>query len=483
MLREKDAVIRRAMIIFDGLIITSSFLLAYILRQKFHVFYKLDLIPSVQVVSRMRGSISDYMVILFFAVPLWCMMLYWNGMYRSMRTKTLLEALWIIIKASFFAIVALGAVVFLFKLQFISRVFFAIFVILNAIFLLLEKTAVFSFMHYARRRGFNYRRIIVVGTGRRAANFVDRINRHPEWGLRTFGLIDDAEGPLGKTVKGVEVIGHLGDIEDILHRASIDEVVFVVPRSRLTYVEGAVHVCETEGIRATIAVDLFDLKIARLQQSELDGIPLLRFETTLAEEWQLFIKRTIDIIVSGLALILLSPLFLIVSALIKLTSPGPVLFAQKRVGLNGRRFLLYKFRTMHEGSHKKLSEFSALNEMKGPIFKIKDDPRITPLGKMLRKTSIDELPQLFNVFMGCMSLVGPRPPLPREVAQYKPWQRRRLSMRPGITCLWQISGRNNINFDEWVKLDLKYLDNWSLWLDFKILIKTIPAALFGVGAY
>ena len=263
----------------------------------------------------------------------------------------------------------------------------------------------------------------------------------------------------------------------------IDEVVFVVPRLRLNHMENAINACETEGVKATIAVDLFDLKIARSRQTELDGIPLLTFETTIAKEWQLFVKRAMDIVISGLAIILLSPVLIIGATLIKLTSPGPVMFKQKRVSLNGRKFVLHKFRTMYKGAHKEQLELRANNEMKGPVFKMKKDPRITPVGRILRKFSIDELPQLFNVFVGHMSLIGPRPLPTYEVEEFEPWQRRRLSMRPGITCLWQVNGRNKIDFEEWMKWDLEYLDNWSLWLDFKILLKTIPVVLFGIGAY
>ena len=187
---------------------------------------------------------------------------------------------------------------------------------------------------------------------------------------------------------------------------------------------------------------------------------------------------------SGLAIILLSPLYLIIAGLIKLTSPGPVLFIQKRVGLNNRKFVLFKFRTMYKDAQERRSELQNLNEMDGPVFKIKNDPRVTSVGRFLRKFSIDEFPQLFNVLFGRMSLVGPRPPIPKEVREYDAWQRRRLSMRPGLTCLWQVNGRNGkVNFNEWMKLDLDYLDNWSLWLDFKILTKTIPVVLLGIGAY
>jgi len=338
-------------------------------------------------------------------------------------------------------------------------------------------------MHYTRRRGLNYRRLLVVGTGNRAADFIKKIQNHPEWGFQILGAIDDEPDREFEKGKDIEIIGSLKDLSQILHRHAIDEVIFVVPRLRLSHIEDAVCACEIEGVKATIVADLFDLKIARSRLRDIDGIPLITFETNVAEEWQIFIKRIIDIAISGLSIILLSPLLLILAILIKLTSSGPVLFKQERLGLNGRKFVLYKFRTMYTGTQRKLSEVDVFNEMDGPDFKEKKVKCITLVGKILRKFSIDELPQLFNVFIGHMSLIGPRPSVSEEVAQYKPWQRRRLSMRPGITGLWQVSGRNKIAFSEWMKLDLEYLDKWSLRLDFKILIKTIPAVLFGIGAY
>jgi len=233
-----------------------------------------------------------------------------------------------------------------------------------------------------------------------------------------------------------------------------------------------------------VALDLFDLKIARARQTELDNIPFITFETAPSHQWQLFMKRLIDLFISGLGIILLSIPLLAVALLIRLTSKGPALFLQKRIGLNGRKFVLFKFRTMQADAQRRRAKLESLNMMNGPVFKMKDDPRITGLGKFLRKFSIDELPQLLNVFRGEMSLVGPRPAVYKEVLQYEHWQRRRLSMRPGITCLWQVSGRNKIaDFSEWMKLDLQYVDSWSLWLDFKILMQTIPVVIFGIGAH
>ncbi len=483
MLREKDAVIRRAIIVLDGFIVAMACFIAFALRYRFRIFHKLNLVDPSRAVTDVFMSPNDYFVVFFFLIMLWCGTLYLNGTYRSLRTKTPRKFAWIIAKSAILTFVVFGSLVFVFKLKYISRLFFIAFMIISTGSILIEKMLILSIVRYIRKRGYNYKRLLIIGTGKRAVNFINRIKNHPEWGIRVSGIIDDAATHLGKVINGIKVVGKLEDISGILHKFSIDEAVFVVPRSRLNYIEKAIKTCETEGIKATIAVDLFDMKLARSHLTELDGIPLVTFETTIAEEWQLFTKRAIDLIVSTSALIALSPIFILTAILIKITSPGPIMYRQERVGLNGRKFLIYKFRTMYKGAHKRLSEIAALNEMEGPIFKIKNDPRITPVGRVLRKFSIDELPQFFNVFMGYMSLVGPRPPLPNEVRQYEPWQRRRLSMRPGLTCLWQVSGRNKVDFNEWMELDLKYLDNWSIGLDFKILIKTIPVVLFGVGAY
>jgi exopolysaccharide biosynthesis polyprenyl glycosylphosphotransferase len=347
----------------------------------------------------------------------------------------------------------------------------------------LEKSIIFMSSHYLRRQGLNTRRLLIVGTGKRAIQFIKRVDQHPEWGFEFLGAIDDEPSRGIRQVGRLKVIGTLEDIPNIFHRDAIDEVVFLVPRSRLNSLQGAIDDCETEGVVVTVAVDLFDTKLARSSVAELDGLPLLHFRTTRAKEWELLVKRLFDFTASGLGIIVLSPLFLVMAFLIKVTSKGPVFFKQNRLGLAGRRFTLYKFRTMRQGAHDVLSGVADLNVMTTPEFKVKKTAWITPVGRFMRKFSIDELPQLINVFVGHMSVVGPRPTVPDEVEKYKDWQRRRFSMKPGITCLWQVNGRNNIAFEEWMKLDLEYLDNWSLWLDAKILLKTVPVVLFGIGAY
>lgn len=468
MLKEKEVVVRRFLIFVDVCILVLAYLFSFLLGR---------------LLAESPVPLLKYWLTLVFAIPYWCLALYANSMYQSIRTRTYLEILWAVVKSAAVTFLLLGTFIFLFKLTFVSRLFFITFMAFSLFFIWLEKTAIFMSSHYVRRQGLNTRRLLIVGTGRRAEEFIKRVDKHPEWGFEILGAIDDEPGRGVHKVGRLEAIGTLDDIPRIFHRDAIDEVVFVVPRSRLNSLQGAIDDCETEGVAVNVAVDLFDTKLARSSVTELDGLPLLRFRTTVAKEWELLIKRLFDFAASGLGLLVLSPLFLVMAILIRVTSKGPVFFKQNRLGLAGRRFTLLKFRTMRLGAHDVLSEVTDLNSMTTPEFKEKKTRWITPVGRFMRKFSIDELPQLINVFVGHMSIVGPRPTVPDEVEKYKDWQRRRFSMKPGITCLWQVNGRNNIAFEDWMKLDLEYLDNWSLWLDAKILMKTVPVVLFGIGAY
>jgi exopolysaccharide biosynthesis polyprenyl glycosylphosphotransferase len=468
MLNEKEAVRRRFLIFCDICVLVLAYVFALLANN---------------LLSPPAMPLLKYWAALAFAIPYWLLALYANGMYLSMRTRSYLEILWAVVKAGIVTFLLLGTVLFLFKLQFMSRLFFMLLMGFSFVFIWLEKTAIFMSSHYVRRQGLNTRRLLIVGTGKRADEFVKRVDKHPEWGFEILGAIDDEPGRGITRVGRLEVLGNLEDIPKIFHRDAVDEVVFVVPRSRLNSLQGAYEDCETEGVGVTVAVDLFDTKLARSSVAELDGMPLLHFKTTHAKEWELLVKRLFDFGAAGLGVLVLSPLFLIMAILIKVTSKGPVFFKQNRLGLAGRRFTLYKFRTMRQGAHDVLSEVPDLESMTTPEFREKKTSWITPVGRFMRKFSIDELPQLLNVFVGHMSIVGPRPTVPDEVDKYKDWQRRRFSMKPGITCLWQVNGRNNIAFEDWMKLDLEYLDNWSLWMDAKILMKTVPVVLFGIGAY
>lgn len=483
MLKEKESVLQIVVMLLDAFLIVFAFIVAYFFRHQLDQFSIFKIFSFSLEIQNATPSLSDYLVVLFLVVPSWCIILQLNGMYSSMRTRHFYEIIWIIFKSIIFLVLIFGTIVFLFKLHNISRLFFIFFIALGFVFIFVEKIIIFVSLHFLRKRGLGLRNVLIIGTGKRAQNIVKKLKSHPEWGFCILGAIDDEPGRGIDRVGDVDIIGELPDLSDILHERAVDEVIFVVPRSRLNHIENSIYACEIEGVKATVAVDLFDLKIAQSKPSEIENIPLISFETTVAKEWGLFIKRTIDVVFSGLGILVLIPFLLVLSILIKTTSRGAVFYKQERIGLNGRRFVLYKFRTMYVGAENELSHVNVNHEMDDPEFRKRKIQHMTPVGRFLRKFSIDELPQLFNVFLGHMSLVGPRPCIYEEVKQYKPWQRRRLSMRPGITCLWQVRGRNKIPFEEWMKLDLEYLDNWSLWLDFKILLKTIPMAIFGIGAY
>jgi exopolysaccharide biosynthesis polyprenyl glycosylphosphotransferase len=284
-------------------------------------------------------------------------------------------------------------------------------------------------------------------------------------------------------IEGYQILGSLENIPAILRDKVIDYVVFIVPRTSLAKIEPALIQCELVGVTSSVSLDLFELKFTTGIETNFMGVPMITFQMTPMDMTGLVFKRLCDLGISAIGLVFISPFYLAIALAIKFSSKGPIHFKQERVGLNGRIFNLYKFRTMDQDAEARLKDLITHNEMSGPAFKMENDPRITPVGKFLRKYSLDELPQLWNVFCGKMSLVGPRPPLMREVKQYDDWHKRRLSMRPGITCLWQVSGRNNItNFDEWARLDLKYIDEWSLALDFKILMRTVPAVFSASGA-
>lgn len=481
MIKEKEQLFRKILMGVDLCAITMAFVASFALRQNLNIFYRVDLFPARQVIAEFYVSVK-YFNILPLILFSWWAALTSAGLYESFRRKSFFEIAWGIIKSAFFVIIALSIIDFIFKLDFISRSFILLFFLMSCLFLISERLFIVCLFRYLRKKGYNYRNILIVGTGRRAENFIKLVHNHNEWGMRIIGLIDADKGMLGKAVSGEKVIGMLEDIPRILHEKAADEVIFIIPRTWIPFIEKSLLACEIEGVKTNIAADFFNMNIARFVSSDIEGIPLLSFQTTVGEEWQLLLKRIFDIIASLTGIIVLSPVFAGLIVFIKLLSPGPAVFKQVRSGLNGRRFTMYKFRTMIDGAEGLKDSLNRFNEMNGPVFKMKNDPRITRFGDFLRRSSMDELPQLFNVLKGDMSIVGPRPPIPSEVEKYEVWQRRRMSMKPGLTCLWQVNGRNNVDFDKWMAMDLEYIDNWSLGLDFKLLLKTIPVALLSIGA-
>jgi len=329
--------------------------------------------------------------------------------------------------------------------------------------------------------------MLIIGSNRRAVEFARSLQSKPEFGYRILGFADNEwDGAENLRKQGWPLLCSLEDLPKFLRHNVVDEVVLAVPmRSFHDDASDIANLCVRQGIIVRTMSNLFNLD-GPAAPAEVAGPLLITHNSGIEEGWPTVIKRALDIAISLSLLVLVGPLLLVTAVLIKLTSPGPILFVQERIGFNKRTFQIYKFRTMVVNAELKLREIEHLNEVSGPVFKIKNDPRLTPIGKLLRKASIDELPQLINVLRGDMSLVGPRPLQLRDYALFteagEDWQRCRFSVRPGITCLWQINGRSSLPFHQWMELDLEYVRNWSLWLDLRILAKTIPAVLRGSGA-
>jgi exopolysaccharide biosynthesis polyprenyl glycosylphosphotransferase len=325
------------------------------------------------------------------------------------------------------------------------------------------------------------REVIIVGSGARAERLRADIECDPRCGYRVLGFVDTSDGDAPE-VRG-QLLGRLDQLEQILMRQAADEVLIALPtRSRYKTIEEVIAVCERVGVESKYFADHFGNSIARARYEPAGEIPFVALKV-VADDGRLIVKRMLDILGAVAGLILLAPVFAAIALAIKLMTPGPVFFAQERYGLNRRRFRMYKFRTMVHNAEELQAQLEHMNEVGGPVFKIRQDPRITPLGRFLRRTSLDELPQLYNVVRGEMSIVGPRPMALRDVHRFnEAWLMRRFSVKPGLTCLWQISGRNNLGFDEWIRLDLQYIDNWSLALELWIVLRTIPAVFRGTGA-
>ncbi len=455
---------KKFMMFFDAIVVAAFFLIGSYL--------------TYDLANPYCYPLSMYAVFLPLFVIMWMSLLYFLGMYRTFKTKQISEILFIIVKAVIIGAVFWSIFMYVFEMHYVRKVFIIFTYSLTTISLTVEKLMLMFFLRYQDKKGISYRRILVVGTGERACSFIDKINKNPEWGIKVVGIIDENE-KVSSTIKDTKIIGSLNNIAKIIEETVVDEVVFILPRRWLTMLEEYILICEKVGVKASIAADLFTPSVTKLRVKELYDMPFLIVDTMPYNVWHLFIKRTLDVLGSFSMLLLSFPFLLISAILIKLTSHGPVIFKQKRLGLNGRIFTLYKLRTMVVGAEHMLNKIKDVTETDGPVFHSRRDPRVTPIGRFLRMTSLDELPQLFNVLIGEMSFIGPRPPLPEEAKQYERWQRRRLSLRPGIVCTWQVTKRFQPGFAEWVKMDLDYIDNWSLMLDFKILLKTLPAILKG----
>src|ERR1035437_1004262 len=450
--------------LMDACLFALAFWLAYKLRANQDI---IDLFGLREWTEPFETYVRLYLIL----IPAGPLILEGMGFYaRSPFSSRRLTA-WILFKACFFTTLGMVLTMFLFHMPPVARgvmVWFG-FTSFGLIFL---KEEVLRWLASTKMAQAQYRRrLILVGSGDETARMERELKSKSEHEVEILARLNLNETPVERLV-------------EMLHEHSANWVILSARHAYFEQVEAAIRACELEGVEAWLVADFFKAQISRTSFDDFYGWPVLVFRSAPESSWQRVIKQLLDLFGSFLALAVGWPLFLLIALLIKLTSPGPVFFRQQRSGINGQPFTIYKFRTMVTNAEQLKHELAAMNEMSGPVFKVTHDPRITRIGKLLRKFSLDELPQFFNVLRGEMSLVGPRPLRVDQAKRFNDLaHRRRLSVKPGITCLWQISGRNNVtDFKEWVRLDLEYIDNWSLWLDTKILCWTLPAVLTTTGA-
>lgn len=458
--------------LLDAVLLCAAFALAFAIRR----------FTPLPVLEQKTPDVAGHFWLLTMGVPVFLVIASAAGLYDPARIRSGSDAVSGLLKAFAGLALFLGTAIFVFQAKGFSRIIFFSFLALGIGLLGAGKAG----LHAALRRSAAGERagraVLIVGTGPEAVEIRRRIEAHPEQGLRVVGHLRAAEESTEADPAAAPVLGLLDDLKKIVESQVVDDVVFAVPFHQMLACARQVAWCEEIGVSAHLKADFVQTLVARTYPTDLDGIPMLTVAATPQDAVSLLVKRALDVVVSAWCLLLLSPVMIVCAILVRLTSAGPAFFRQDRVGLNGRIFTLLKFRSMYRDAERRRAELEPLNEASGPVFKIRRDPRITPVGRVLRRFSLDELPQLWNVLRGDMSLVGPRPPIPDEVKRYERWQRRRLSMKPGITCLWQVSGRSRLGFDEWMRLDLAYIDNWSLALDLKILLRTVPAVLLARGA-
>lgn len=422
---------------------------------------------------------TQYKILIFVIGLLWMIVLEQFNLGRIGRLK-----MYSIILVEYITAVAIGTVllftsIVILHLGSISRLVLAVFAITDLVILFSYTLFLSASMKFFRRKGLNSRLILIIAD-EDSYYFIDRLIETKDWGYRIWAIMSDDPYIKAKFGKQYTIIPYEHDLSDIIDNKAIDEVIYCKSFFDQNEIQRFIYSCAEVGVVFRMQSQLLNCVKMQSTLSFLNQMPFLTFRNTPDNYLALKVKTFIDFILSLIAVIIASPVMIVIAILIKLDG-GPIFFKQKRIGLHGRQFNCYKFRTMVVNAEKLQANLLDKNEQEGPVFKIKNDPRVTMIGRFLRKTSFDELPQFFNVLKGDMAVVGPRPPIPSEVSKYKRWQIRRLSMKPGITCIWQVSGRNNIPFDQWMKLDMQYIDTWSLKLDLIILIKTIKVVLTGDG--
>lgn len=472
MMKQKTNILSSSAQFIDVCVLIGSFFLSFPIRH-----FLIQWVPYAREIYP-----YDFLSFMLLSIFIWWVFLNSQEVYGPQRLISFKSFLRRIARASIFIILTLFAIVYLFKWARIPRGLILIFVSTSFLFLSFEKYLWIKVLEYLRKKGKGCSEVLVVGATEIAKNFIDSINNIGEWGIKVIGFLTNNIDSGVSRFCGAPILGGFQDLAEILRKNPIDEVIFALPTKDLEATKEMMEICEVEGVKTRIISNFFSGFVYKAEVDIIHGIPIITYSPTFRKFWKVALKRIKDIVVSFLLLLLLSPLFFIVAVLIKMTSRGRIFYEWKILGLNKKPFTSYKFRTMvkqAEEIEKQLRE-NNINEMKGVYFKLKKDPRVTSIGRVLRKLSIDELPQLYSVLKGDMSLVGPRPVRVVEKSGLKGWHRRRFSVKPGVTSPWVVNGKNKINdFDDIARLDLEYIDTWSLWLDMKILLKTIPVILLG----
>jgi exopolysaccharide biosynthesis polyprenyl glycosylphosphotransferase len=447
--------------ILDALLLAFAFWAAYVLRVESQHWFPLEHL----------GPFTESQWIVFIIMPFGPILLELQGFYSNPLQKTLTKSLTQMAGAALWLALLVGGCVIFFRLKVTSRATLPLFGLLAPTLLTLRERITITLFRNRARSGTHREPVLLAGRPSDIKRLRQKLTPVQLIEMDIMGEVNIEQEPIAALI-------------DAMHKHSVNRVIFAGGHSNMQQLQQAIGACEVEGVEAWLVADFIKTAIAKPTFDAMGSLPMLVFRTTPSVSWSLLVKAFVDRLGAAFLLVVTSPLFLVAYVGVKLTSPGPVIFSQQRGGKHGKPFTMYKFRSMSTDAEMRRLELECRNEMSGPVFKVQNDPRVTPFGHWIRRTSIDELPQLINVLLGDMSLVGPRPLPLYEVANFEnDAQRRRLSVKPGLTCLWQISGRNNVQkFDQWVKLDLEYIDNWSVWLDIKILFKTIPAVLFGFGA-
>jgi len=474
MQKDRMLMVGRVSLFIDGLITALSLWLAFFSWWLLYQVFDLG--------KEFHHRFSTYAYLYLVIIPFFPLLYKRYGLYESIGFKRRKEIASIVAKSLAVGLATIIVFFFVAKIQTVSRPLLVAFAGISFFLVTLKEAVISEYFRYAHQLERNLRNVLVGGAGEVARKAVELIENNPQWGYKICGVVVPESFRDKADVFGYKVLGAYPEISRILSANQYDQVIFAVGKRHLHEVEDAIHACELQGVDVWLIADLFKTGIARAKLEEFYNLPALLFSTTPEFSWSLMLKSIFDRVGAAVLMILTSPLFIIVPVIIKLTSRGPVFFKQKRAGLRGKQFTMYKFRSMHSNAEQQRAELEIFNEMEGAAFKMTNDPRVTRFGRLIRRMSIDELPQLINALKGEMSLVGPRPLCKCDVDKFKEWQRRRQTMKPGITCLWQTSGRSKIDFETWMKLDLQYIDNWSLGLDLKILLKTIPLVLLCRGA-